>query len=261
MSRAMDAVLALMQRLRDPGEGCPWDRAQTFETLLRHTLEEAYEVADAVERQNIDALADELGDLLFQVVFHAQIASESGHFDFDTVATRLHDKLVRRHPHLFGGAEVADAAAQEMAWEQVKAAERAAADATASEMDNVPLALPGLVRAAKLQKRASRVGFDWNAAPPVMAKVREELAELAAAMTQGSAAAQAEELGDLMFAIVNLARHLKIDPEEAMRAANRKFERRFRYVETALARDGRRPATTSLAEMDALWDEAKRGGL
>lgn len=261
MSRAMDALLDLMRRLRDPEQGCPWDREQTFASLLRHTLEEAYEVADAVERQDYPDLAGELGDLLFQVVFHAQIAAELGHFDFETLATQLHAKLVRRHPHLFGGAEVADAAAQEAAWERVKADERVADGKSASELDGIPLALPALGRAAKLQKRASRVGFDWSSAPPVLDKVREELSELSVAMAGGSQQEQAEELGDLIFALVNLARHLRIDPEDAMRAANAKFERRFRYVETALARNGRSPAEASLAEMDALWDEAKRLGM
>lgn len=261
MSRAMDALLALMRRLRDPVDGCPWDREQTFASLLRHTLEEAYEVADAVEREDYADLAGELGDLLFQVVFHAQIAAELGHFDFESLATQLHEKLVRRHPHLFGRGEVTDAAAQEVVWERLKADERAAAGRSASELDGIPLALPALVRAAKLQKRASRVGFDWSSAPPVLDKVREELTELAEAMTAGTAQDQAEELGDLIFAVVNLARHLRIDPEDAMRAANAKFERRFRYVESALARSGRGPAEASLAEMDALWDEAKRLGM
>ncbi len=261
MSRAMDALLALMRRLRDPVTGCPWDREQTFASLLRHTLEEAYEVADAVERENFADLAGELGDLLFQVVFHAQIAAELGHFDFEDLAMQLHAKLVRRHPHLFGGDEVTDAAAQEVAWEQVKAAERAADGRSASELDGIPLALPALVRAAKLQKRASRVGFDWSSAPPVLDKVREELGELAEAMAIGTVQDQAEELGDLIFALVNLARHLRIDPEDAMRAANAKFERRFRYVESALARSGRGPAEANLAEMDGLWDEAKRLGM
>lgn len=261
MSRAMDALLALMRRLRDPVDGCPWDREQTFASLLRHTLEEAYEVADAVEREDYADLAGELGDLLFQVVFHAQIAAELGHFDFESLATQLHEKLVRRHPHLFGRGEVTDAAAQEAVWERVKADERAADGRSASELDGIPLALPALVRAAKLQKRASRVGFDWSSAPPVLDKVREELTELAEAMAAGTAQDQAEELGDLIFAVVNLARHLRIDPEDAMRAANAKFERRFRYVESALARSGRGPAEASLAEMDALWDEAKRLGI
>ena len=258
MSRAMDALLDLMRRLRDPATGCPWDREQTFASLLRHTLEEAYEVADAVEREDYAELSGELGDLLFQVVFHAQIAEEHGYFDFESLAAQLHSKLVRRHPHLFAGAEVADAAAQEAAWERVKAEERAADGKSASELDGIPLALPALVRAAKLQKRASRVGFDWSSAPPVLDKVREELGELSAAIATGSPEEQAEELGDLIFALVNLARHLRVDAEDAVRAANAKFERRFRYVESALARGGRKPSEASLAEMDALWDEAKR---
>ena len=261
MTRHIDRLIEIMARLRTPEGGCPWDLEQTFATIAPYTVEEAYEVADAVEREDFADLAGELGDLLFQVVFHAQIAAELGHFDFEILATQLHEKLVRRHPHLFGGAAVADAAAQEAAWERVKAAERATDGRIVSELDGIPLALPALVRAAKLQRRASRVGFDWSSAPPVLDKVREELAELSEAMATGTVEEQTEELGDLIFALVNLARHLHIDPEDAMRAANAKFERRFRYVETTLARAGRSPAEASLAEMDALWDEAKRLGV
>lgn len=265
MPSSIDALLMLMQRLRDPRDGCPWDRAQTLNSLVQHTVEEAYEVAEAVERGEIGELAGELGDLLFQVVFYAQIASEAGYFGFAEVVEGIHDKLVRRHPHLFGRASVRDATEQAVAWEQMKAVERAAhrrGAGPASELDDVPLALPAMTRARKLQQRASRVGFDWGEAPPVLDKIAEELAELKEAMAQEAPQqAQAEELGDLIFAVVNLARHLGLDPEAATRAANRKFERRFRYVEAALRESGKTPAQSDLAEMDALWDRAKGLGL
>lgn len=265
MTRSIDDLLALMRRLRDPVQGCPWDREQTFQSLAKHTLEEAYEVVDAIEREALSELPDELGDLLFQVVFHAQVGEEVGRFSFSEIVSRLHDKLVRRHPHLFAEAEVPDAAAQALAWEHIKAKERAARhipDTVPSELDDLPVALPALTRAAKLQKRASRVGFDWSAAGPVLDKIQEELDELRAVVVDPAAhAAQQEELGDLIFAVVNLARHLDVDPEAATRAANRKFERRFRFVEEELLRSGKTPAGSDLQEMDALWDRAKSRGL
>ncbi|MEN9727271.1 MAG: nucleoside triphosphate hydrolase [Pseudomonadota bacterium] len=265
MSRHIDDLLSLMRQLRDPDRGCPWDREQTFGSLVKHTLEEAYEVADAIERGALDELPDELGDLLFQVVFHARIGEEAGQFTFNEVVARLHDKLVRRHPHLFAQAEIRDASAQAAAWESIKAGERAARrnpDGLASELDDVPVTLPALARAAKLQKRASRVGFDWSAVGPVLDKIQEELDELREVVADPTAhAAQEEELGDLLFAVVNLARHLGVDPEAAARAANRKFERRFRYVEEELSRSGKTPAESELQEMDALWDRAKALGL
>ncbi|MBM4227856.1 MAG: nucleoside triphosphate pyrophosphohydrolase [Gammaproteobacteria bacterium] len=265
MTRSIDDLLALMRRLRDPERGCPWDREQTFHSLVKHTLEEAYEVADAIEREALPELPDELGDLLFQVVFHAQVGEEAGQFSFGEIVSRLHDKLVRRHPHLFAEAEIQDAAAQALAWERIKAEERAtkhARHAVPSELDDLPVALPALTRAAKLQKRASRVGFDWSAPGPVLEKIQEELEELREVVADSTAhAAQEEELGDLIFAVVNLARHLGIDPEAATRAANRKFERRFRYVEEELLRGGKTPAESDLQEMDALWDRAKSQGL
>lgn len=265
MTSPIDSLLALMRHLRDPEHGCPWDREQTFASLVKHTLEEAYEVADVIERGDFSALPDELGDLLFQVVFHARVGEESGLFTFDDVVTRLHDKLVRRHPHLFGDATITDAAAQTAVWEQIKADERATRTTStgeASELDDVPVNLPALTRAAKLQKRASRVGFDWSSAAPVLDKIQEELEELREVVADPKARAeQEEELGDLVFAVVNLARHLGVDPEAATRAANRKFERRFRYVESELARSGKSPAEADLEEMDALWDRAKSQGL
>ncbi len=262
MTRTIDDLLALMQRLRDPETGCPWDRAQTLSSLVKHTLEEAYEVADAVAREDQPALALELGDLLFQVVFYGQIARENGDFDFHTIVTALHEKLVRRHPHLFGTTETGTTEELTGAWEAAKAAERAALKPAASELDDVPLALPALSRAAKLQKRAARVGFDWPSAAPVFDKVLEELEELRVAVAQPeSRQAQQDELGDLIFTAVNLGRHLGLDAEEAVRAANAKFERRFHFIEAHLRRTGRQPTDADLAELDTLWAAAKRTGL
>jgi len=252
---AVEELLALMARLRDPEHGCPWDREQDFSTIAPYTLEEAYEVADAIAREEPQALRDELGDLLFQVVFHAQMAHERGWFDFQAVAAGIVEKMIRRHPHVFGEHTVADAGAQTEAWEAIKARERG----EAATLDGIPLALPALTRAAKLQRRAARVGFDWPTLAPVLGKLREELDELDAAMNAREAQARlAEELGDLLFSAVNLARHLEIDPEAALRAANAKFERRFRGVEARLAASGRRPADADLAELDALWEQVKR---
>ncbi len=248
----MDRLRAIMARLRAP-DGCPWDREQTFSTIAPYTLEEAHEVADAITRRDWAALRGELGDLLFQVVYHAQMAEEAGHFDFDAVVAAISEKMIARHPHVFGDAVVADAEAQTRAWEAVKAAERGAA----RTLDGVALALPALTRAVKLQARAARVGFDWPSTAEVLDKLVEEARELDEARRHLSRAEVAEEFGDLLFVMANLARHFDLDPEAALRAANAKFERRFAAVEDALAAGGRRPAESSLAEMDALWERAK----
>ena len=263
MSATMNDLLDLMQRLRDPQHGCPWDRAQTLQSLLKHTLEEAYEVVDVIERDALSELPNELGDLLFQVVFYAQIAAEGGHFDFAQVVSSIHGKLRQRHPHVFGATATASAAALNAAWETHKAVERSARGGpNPSELDDVPLALPALTRAVKLQKRASRVGFDWTAVGPIFEKIDEELQELKAALAgQLPPSEVAAELGDVLFAVANLARHLEIDPETAARSTNTKFERRFRYIEGALAAQGRKVADSNLAELDAWWERAKAARL
>jgi ATP diphosphatase len=256
-------LLDIMARLRDPEHGCPWDRAQSFATIAPYTVEEAYEVAEACERGDMGALKDELGDLLFQVVFHARMAQEAGLFAFNDVARAIADKMLRRHPHVFADAVIADAAAQTIAWEEHKAAERRAKAAAhggppMSALDGVGDALPALTRALKLQARAARVGFDWPTPPPILDKIDEELGELRDAMDAGAApAALEEEMGDLLFAVVNLARRLTIDPEQALRQACRKFDRRFRRVEALLAATGRAPVTATLDEMEEKWQEAK----
>lgn len=263
--RGIDLLLEVMTALRAPDGGCPWDFEQTFETIAPYTIEEAYEVAEAIRRGDRAALRDELGDLLLQVVFHAQMAREEGAFDFDSVARGIAEKMIRRHPHIFGGAPVAGAAAQTRAWEAHKAAEREAAAAADGRrrpgaLDGVALALPALLRAEKLQKRAARIGFDWPGVEPVFAQVLDEMAELRDAA--GSEAAETtvpEELGDLLFTCVNLARHLGVDAEAALRGANAKFVARFRHMEAALAAAGRRAdEKTDLAELNRLWEEAKR---
>ncbi|MDE2405534.1 MAG: nucleoside triphosphate pyrophosphohydrolase [Sphingomonadales bacterium] len=241
-----------MARLRDPERGCEWDQAQTFATIAPYTVEEAYEVADAIAREDLAGLRDELGDLLLQVVFHARIAEEAGHFAFPDVATAIADKLVARHPHVFGA--VSDERPREQRWEALKQAERAAAGAT-GVLDGVALALPALLRAEKLQKRAARVGFDWPDVTGPEAKVREELVELAQA---GDEAEKLDEAGDLLFAAVNLVRAHGIAPEEALRAANAKFERRFRAMEALAAARGEEFATLDLAAQEALWQAVKR---
>lgn len=262
-------LLHLMARLRDPQHGCPWDLQQNYASIVPHTLEEAYEVADAIESGDFDHLPGELGDLLFQVVYYSQLAREEGRFDFATVVDAITRKLVRRHPHVFpdgdlyGSPELPrlDEAAIKQRWEEIKAeerAEKAAAPEQLSLLDDVPAALPALSRAAKLQKRAAQVGFDWPEALPVVDKVREELDEVLVAMSENNAEAVAEELGDLLFVVVNLARHLKVDPENALRGANGKFERRFRFIEQALRQAGRPIENCTLQELDALWDAAKR---
>jgi MazG family protein len=251
--RSIATLTAIMRALRTPGSGCPWDLAQTFETIAPYTIEEAYEVADAVSTGSRDSLRDELGDLLLQVVYHARMAEEEGAFDFADVVQAISEKMIRRHPHVFGDAAARAHPPAKGFWEAAKASERAET-ATASLLDDVPLALPALVRAVKLQARAAQVGFDWPDAADVVDKIAEEARELAAASDK---AAMSEELGDLLFTIANLARHFEIEPETALRSANAKFERRFRHIERELASRGQRPETATLAEMDALWNEAK----
>jgi ATP diphosphatase len=258
----MARLLAVMAWLRDRQHGCPWDVDQTFRTIAPYTIEEAYEVADAIERDDLGALKDELGDLLLQVVYHAQMAHETGAFGFADVASAIADKMVDRHPHVFGDATVATAEAQTVSWEARKAAERTAKRAgsePAGALDGVARALPALLRAEKIQKRAARVGFDWKQTDPVIDKIEEELGELRAELMAGNVdpARLTDELGDVLFAVANLARHCKIDPEAALRATNDKFERRFRHIERRLAEAGRKPADATLEEMEALWQEAK----
>lgn len=250
----MPRLLEIMRRLRDPETGCPWDIEQSFATIAPYTIEEAYEVADAIERQAWDELKGELGDLLFQSVFHAQMADEAGLFSFDEVADTMSDKMVARHPHVFGD-ESRDKSAEQQTrdWEAIKAAERAG-KAQQGTLDGVAVGLPALLRAVKLQKRAARVGFDWPHAGHVIDKIVEEAQELREATDPGH---QKEEFGDLLFVMANLARHLHIDPEEALRAANAKFIRRFEGIEARLAAIGKRPEDSDLAEMDALWDAVK----
>jgi MazG family protein len=264
--RAMTALLELMARLRNPATGCPWDQKQTFATIAPYTIEEAYEVADAIERGDPLKIRDELGDLLFQVVFHAQMAQERGWFDFAQVASGIHEKLVRRHPHVFGGASASGEEALSKNWEELKARERAeAGGGEAGTLDDVPRGLPALIRAAKLGKRAGRVGFDWPDARGVREKVTEELQEVDAAVAAagggagaGSSPEVVEEMGDVLFALANWSRHLKLDAEEALRAANSKFERRFRDME-ALARErGLALERLSPEEWEGLWEEAKQ---
>lgn len=255
--RGIARLVEIMARLRDPATGCPWDLEQDFATIAPYTIEEAYEVADAIDRQAWDELRGELGDLLFQAVYHARMAEEAGHFAFDDVVATVSDKMVARHPHVFGD-ESRDKSADEQTrdWEAVKAAERAGR-AEAGVLDGVASGLPGLTRAVKLQARAARVGFDWPTTDEVVAKITEEARELVEARDSLTQDEVAEEMGDLLFVVANLARHLKVDPEAALRGANAKFIRRFRSIEAALARDGRRPEDSDLAEMDALWDAAK----
>jgi nucleoside triphosphate diphosphatase len=260
--RGIDRLLAVMRRLRDPERGCPWDVEQSFATIAPYTIEEAYEVADAILREDWDALPGELGDLLLQVVYHARMGEERGWFDFDRVADGIAAKMVERHPHVFGAEEVEGSRALRTAWEDRKARERAARaerrGGDASLLADVPLGLPALTRAVKLQKRAARAGFDWTGAKPVLAKLREELAELEAALAGGAALAESElELGDLLFTVANLARHLELDPEAALRATNAKFERRFRRIEAAAAAQGRPVGALTSDELEALWERAK----
>jgi ATP diphosphatase len=258
----MSRLRAIMAALRDPDTGCPWDIAQDFRSIAPYTIEEAYEVADVIEREDWAELKSELGDLLFQTVYHAQMAEEAGHFTFDDIATAIADKMVARHPHVFGD-ESRDKSAEQQTrdWEAVKAAERTAKakrnGSGGGVLDDVALGLPALMRAEKLQKRAARVGFDWPEIGQVIDKIAEEARELAEARDTAASDEIEEEMGDLLFVAANLARHLKVDPEVALRRANAKFTRRFAHIEARLAEDGRRPEDATLEEMDALWDEAK----
>jgi nucleoside triphosphate diphosphatase len=256
--RQMLRLIEIMRRLRDPETGCPWDIAQDFASIAPYTIEEAYEVADAIDRQDWPELQTELGDLLLQTVYHAQIGEEAGHFDFAAVARDIADKMLARHPHVFGE-ESRDKSPEEQTvdWERIKAAERNG-KAQPRTLDGVAIGLPALLRAVKLQKRAARVGFDWPEVSHVLDKMIEEARELTEARATLTQAEVEEELGDLMFVMANLARHLGVDPEAALRAANAKFTRRFEAIEDALAACGKTPATSDLAEMDALWDAAKR---
>ena len=259
----IDRLVTIMRHLRDPQGGCPWDLEQDFPTIAPHTIEEAYEVAEAIRTGDMAELRDELGDLLFQVVFYAQMADERGAFDFEDVAGGVADKMVRRHPHVFGGQTVDSAAHMTERWEAQKADERAEKAAARgrrpSILDDVIAGLPGLTRAVKLQKRAARVGFDWTEASDILAKLHEELGELDEAMGTGEADRMEDELGDLLFVVANLSRRLSVDPEAALRRANAKFERRFRHIEDRLEAAGRSVHEATLDEMESLWTEAKHG--
>jgi MazG family protein len=251
-------LVEIMARLRDPDGGCPWDLEQTFATIAPYTIEEAYEVADAIERGDMGELKEELGDLLLQVVYHARMAEEEGAFDFAQVAEAISDKMVRRHPHVFGEDEVESAAQQTSRWEAIKAKERAAKGAEAGGvLAGIPTGLPALTRAVKLTGRAARVGFDWPSAREVMDKLREETEELEAEIAAGDLKKAREELGDLLFVVANLARKLDVEPEDALRAANAKFTRRFAHIEARLAESGRTPDQSTLEEMDGFWNEAR----
>jgi MazG family protein len=261
---ALERLIDIMAKLRHPETGCPWDREQDFKTISRYTIEEAYEVAEAAHQNDMSALQDELGDLLLQVVFHARMAEEIGAFDFAAVADTITDKMIRRHPHLFGDQSITDADSQTVAWERIKSEERAAKAATedrrASVLDGIATSLPAPLRAVKLQKRLATVGFDWDTSEPVIAKIIEELDEVRTEMAAPSPdpARLEDEIGDLLFACVNLARHLKIDPEAALAGTNRKVERRFRGIEALLARDGKTPDQVDLAELEMLWQQVKQ---
>ncbi len=252
-------LIAVMAQLRDPDGGCPWDKQQTFGTIAPHTIEEAYEVADAIARGNLMDLQDELGDLLLQVVYHARIAEEQQAFSFDDVVEGITNKLIRRHPHVFADAEARTPEAVSDLWDRIKVEEKSARNKSHANgaLADVPLALPALTRALKLQNKAGQVGFDWNDPLAVLSKIREETNEIEAALHSGNRFDAAAEVGDLLFAAVNLARHLKADPEGVLRATNGKFERRFAFIEKALAARGQRPETASLSEMDELWSRAK----
>lgn len=264
----LDDLLFLMARLRDPQYGCSWDLKQNFASIVPHTLEEAYEVADAIERADFAHLPGELGDLLFQVVYYSQLGREEGRFDFSTVVDGITRKLVRRHPHVFPDGDLYGPLNQprlseadiKQRWETIKAEERAAEAVVPEQLsllDDVPRALPALSRAVKLQKRAARAGFDWPESLAIVDKLHEELNEVLEALASGDQAHIAEEVGDLLFVVVNLARHLNVEPEAALRATNQKFERRFRFIEEALRAVGRRVEETALDELDALWNQAK----
>jgi ATP diphosphatase len=275
---AIDRLIAIMTMLRDKQHGCPWDLEQTIKSLLPYTLEEVYEVADAIENNDLVELEDELGDLLFQVIFYAQIAKEQGAFDFQDIATAISDKLVRRHPHVFPAGDVEqfgipqDISAQQVVvnWEAIKEVEReekrkkggsAVVEKNESILDDVPRALPAMERARKLQKRAAQVGFDWPEIVPVLDKLKEEVAEFEEALASGDHERMSDELGDVLFATINLARHGKIEPEVALRSTNRRFELRFKWIEVALSKQGKVFKDANLEELDALWDQAKSTGL
>jgi nucleoside triphosphate diphosphatase len=259
-SRDISRLIEIMAALRTPGTGCPWDLEQNFKTIAPYTLEEAYEVADAIARDDLTDLREELGDLLLQVVFHARMAEEQSAFDFGGVVEAITEKLLRRHPHVFGDARGLSSEEVEHLWDRIKGEEKAARNPAlgpTGALAGVPVALPALTRALKLQAKAGKVGFDWNDPLAVLAKIREEADEIAAEIESGDSERAAGEVGDLLFAVVNLARHLDLDPEGALRATNSKFERRFAAIESALAAKGKRPQDSTLAEMDALWDAAK----
>lgn len=253
------ALLEVMAQLRDPERGCPWDRAQTMASLIPYTIEEVYEVAAAINGGEWDEIQGELGDLLFQVVFYAQLAQEQQQFDFDAIAQRMADKLIHRHPHVFGDAQVADASDVKDQWEQIKAAERVQAGTNASVFDGVPDSLPSLLLALKLQQRAATVGFDWTSLPPVVEKIQEELVEVQEELyrTQPNPDAIADEVGDLLFAVVNLARHAQVHPEDALRRANQKFKQRFQRIEQRLQQRQLQPEQLSLDELEAEWQVVK----
>jgi ATP diphosphatase len=265
--RDIARLIEIMARLRDPDSGCPWDVEQTFVTIAPYTIEEAYEVADAIERGDLDDLKDELGDLLLQVVFHARMAEEAGAFVFGDVVAAITAKMIRRHPHVFGDIDRSDAAAVKRRWGEIKATEkheramrraaRGEPEAMLSVLDGVPLPLPALTRAVKIQERAATVGFDWADLGPVVDKIAEEVEEVREAAARGDRAHVEGEIGDLLFAVANLARHAGVDPEAALRATNAKFRRRFAHIEARLSDAGRAPADASLAEMEDLWQEAK----
>ena len=255
-SHPLFTLIDIMARLRDPNGGCPWDLEQTFATVAPYTVEEAYEVADAIERGDLTDLKEELGDLLLQVVFHSRMAEEQGSFDLAGVAAAINDKMIRRHPHVFDDHAYEDQDAQTAGWEALKAQERQA-KAKGGVLDDVPAGLPALTRAVKLTKRAARVGFDWPSTDEVLDKLAEEVAELKVEIAAGDKAKAREELGDLLFVVANLARKLDVEPEDALRATNAKFVRRFAFIEAELAKDGRTPDQSDLAEMDGLWNAAK----
>jgi nucleoside triphosphate diphosphatase len=259
-AEAFRELARIMARLRDPDGGCPWDLEQDFSTIAPYTIEEAYEVADAIERGDMGELRDELGDLLFQVIFHSRMAEEAGAFALADVVAAINDKMIRRHPHVFGEKDVRSAHEQTVAWEVMKAAERAlkaAPEAPASALDGVARALPALLRAEKLQKRAARTGFDWTETPPIFDKLEEEVAEVKEAIAGGDPAEIEDEIGDLLFVAANLARRLNVDPEQALRKANAKFERRFRAMEAAAAAEGVDFASLSLDAQEAYWQRVK----
>ncbi len=262
-SRDITRLIEIMAALRTPGTGCPWDLEQNFETIAPYTLEEAYEVADAIARRDLADLREELGDLLLQVAFHARMAQEQGAFDFGDVVQAITEKLLRRHPHVFGEARGLSPDDVKLLWDRIKSEEKAGkdpdkqAEQPAGALSGIPVGLPALTRALKLQQKAGKVGFDWNDPMAVLAKIREEADEIEAAIRSGERKESAAETGDLLFAVVNLARHLDADPEAVLRATNQKFERRFGSIERALKARGKTPSELTLAEMDALWDEAK----